>query len=191
MQLFFGKVRQIQRTEPDSVRFGIPHIQGCFQLYMPRTRITLTRTKVVEKFQVTPTLLQRVGQQVGLSCSSTQHATQELRLKLCKVSLIKELQLADPAHWHNYYQRFLNYAWPITKLNVMFSSDEAWFTLSGNVNAQNNQYWSQENLYQFLEAPLHVEKIKVWAAVSHWCVVASVFHMRVTSEVSYYHNPIL
>ena len=51
-------------------------------------------------------------------------------------------------------------------LNRTFYTDEAWFHLSGYVNSQNFRIWSTDNPYQFIETPLHPEKIGVWAAIS-------------------------
>ncbi len=72
------------------------------------------------------------------------------------------------------------------KLDIMFLSDEAWFMLSGYVNAQNNRYGSQENPHQFLKALLHVEKIGVWADVSRRSVVGPIFHRTRVTDRMYY-----
>jgi hypothetical protein len=45
---------------------------------------------------------------------------------------------------------------------LTFYSDEAWYTLSGYVNSQNNRYWSTENPHAVHEVPLHDLKVGVW-----------------------------
>jgi hypothetical protein len=38
---------------------------------------------------------------------------------------------------------------------LMIYSDEAWFTLSGYIQSQNNSQWSKENPHAVHEMPLH------------------------------------
>jgi hypothetical protein len=45
---------------------------------------------------------------------------------------------------------------------LVFYSVEAWFSLCGEVNSQNNQYWCAENPRFINELPLHDERIGVW-----------------------------
>jgi hypothetical protein len=45
--------------------------------------------------------------------------------------------------------------------NLTFFTDEAWFHLSGYINAQNNRYWSSINPRQTFEMPIHDQKIGV------------------------------
>jgi hypothetical protein len=49
---------------------------------------------------------------------------------------------------------------------LVFFSDETWFSLCGEVNSQNNRFWSAENPRHIHEFPLHDEKIGVWCAIS-------------------------
>lgn len=51
-------------------------------------------------------------------------------------------------------------------INNLWMTDEAWFHLSGYVNAQNTRTWASENPHMFHESPLHPAKIGVWAAIS-------------------------
>jgi hypothetical protein len=46
-----------------------------------------------------------------------------------------------------------------------FFSDEAWFSLRGEVNSQNNRFWSAENPGCIQESPLHDERIGFWCAI--------------------------
>jgi hypothetical protein len=56
-----------------------------------------------------------------------------------------------------------------------FFTDEAWFHLSGYINAQNNRYWSSINPRQTFEVPLHDQKIGVWCAITASRIVGPVF----------------
>jgi hypothetical protein len=49
-------------------------------------------------------------------------------------------------------------------LDKCFFLDEAWFHLSGYLNKQNVRIWSAA--HEFVETPLHPQKIGVWLAVS-------------------------
>ncbi|KAJ4441236.1 hypothetical protein ANN_11087 [Periplaneta americana] len=60
-------------------------------------------------------------------------------------------------------------------LNLTFYTDEAWFHLSGYVNSQNFRIWSTNNPYEFIETPLHAEKIGVWAAMSRRKIIGPIF----------------
>lgn len=99
--------------------------------------------------------------QVGLSYGSTQRAARSLHLKPYKVSLLHELEPGNPVKRLEYCPWFLQYAKLLSNLDLTFFSENAWFALSGYVNAQNNRYWSQENSYKFIESPLHSQKIRV------------------------------
>ncbi|GFV29319.1 putative transposable element [Trichonephila clavipes] len=45
------------------------------------------------------------------------------------------------------------------------SSDEAHFWLNGYVNKQNCRIWSKANPQEYIETPLHPEKLTVWCAL--------------------------
>jgi hypothetical protein len=54
-------------------------------------------------------------------------------------------------------------------LDLIFSTDEAWFHLSGYINKQNMRIWSAESAetsHDFVQSPFHPEKIVVWLAIS-------------------------
>jgi hypothetical protein len=58
---------------------------------------------------------------------------------------------------------------------LTFFSDEAWFRLSGYINAQNNMYWSSINPKQTFEVPLHDQKIYVWSAITASRIAGPIF----------------
>jgi hypothetical protein len=45
-------------------------------------------------------------------------------------------------------------------------SDEANFHLCGAVNKQNFRYWSEINLQQMHETPLHSPKVVAWCGIA-------------------------
>jgi hypothetical protein len=59
--------------------------------------------------------------------------------------------------------------------DLFFLSDEAWFHVSGNVNAQNSRIWDTENPYVLHQRPLHDIKVGVWRAVSARRVIGPIF----------------
>jgi hypothetical protein len=67
-------------------------------------------------------------------------------------------------------------------MNLFFMSDDGWFHLSGYVNSQNSRYWSNENPHQFVETPLHPQKLGVWSAVSTRRIITVFFHLTVDSN---------
>ncbi len=97
--------------------------------------------------------LRRVSQQINVSYGTIRRATQQLKLKPYKIRVVHELQPGDPEKRQNYCCWFLNYSKPISKLDVIFFSDETWFCLTGYVNSQNNRYWSTVNPHYHMEAP--------------------------------------
>jgi hypothetical protein len=54
-------------------------------------------------------------------------------------------------------------------------SDEAWFHVSGNVNAQNSRIWDAENPHVLHQRPLHDIKVGVWCAMSARRVIGPIF----------------
>jgi hypothetical protein len=58
---------------------------------------------------------------------------------------------------------------------LFFMSDEAWFHVSGIVNAQNSRIWDTENPHVLHQRPLHDIKVGVWCAVSAQRVTGPIF----------------
>lgn len=112
--------------------------------------------------------LRKVSQQIDIPYASVHKITRKiLQLFPYKTSVMHALK--D----HDYSQRMLFCDWLITVteedstfLTTCFWSDEAWFHLSGYMNSQNSRCWLSENPHQFIETPLHPQKVGVWAAMS-------------------------
>jgi hypothetical protein len=58
---------------------------------------------------------------------------------------------------------------------LAFFSDKAWFHLQGDINMQNNRYWSPKKPHITHEAPLYPVKVGVWCAVSARRIVGPEF----------------
>jgi hypothetical protein len=61
---------------------------------------------------------------------------------------------------------------------LLFMNDEAWFHLSGLVNAQNTCHWDTENPHAVHEVPLHDQKVGPWCAVSGQKIIRPVFFLQ-------------
>lgn len=131
------------------------------------------------------TSLRKAKQVVGVSYGSVQRATKKLKLTPYKLHVVHELLPADPArrlHYCTWYRQFTRNN--IARLDTIFFSDEAWFSLNGYVNSQNYRWWSSVNPYGHIEAPLHSEKIGVWCALSRKRLVGPIFFTTtITAEV--------
>ncbi|KAJ4432161.1 hypothetical protein ANN_20777 [Periplaneta americana] len=101
-----------------------------------------------------------------------------------KVSVVQELKPPDftarlkYCHW--FEQQMTNEI-----LNQTFYIDEAWFHLSGYVNSQNFRIWNANNPYEFIETPLHAEKIGVWAAMSRRRITGPIFFDETVNATVY------
>lgn len=60
-------------------------------------------------------------------------------------------------------------------LQSIWFSDEATFFVSGEVNRHNFRYWAPENPNWHREAPLHSQKVTVWAAMSRFGILGPYF----------------
>lgn len=68
---------------------------------------------------------------------------------------------------------------------IKAQSDEAWFHLTGYVNAQNYRVWSQANPRVFRESSLHPQKVGVWCALSRRRLVGPIFFETTITAARY------
>jgi hypothetical protein len=76
-----------------------------------------------------------------------------------KTTLVYALKEHDPIariHFCNWFLQSVHDG--EVDAQLVFFSDEAWFSLCGEVNSQNNQYWSAENPGLIHVLSLHDEK---------------------------------
>ena len=57
--------------------------------------------------------------------------------------------------------------WPLSILRT----DEAHFTLTGNVNSKNCIYWADNNLHDVFASPLHDVKVTVWFGITSTFII--------------------
>jgi hypothetical protein len=68
----------------------------------------------------------------------------------------------------------------------MFYFDEAWFTLSGYVNSQDNRYWSKRHPRSVHEVPLQDLEVRILCAISVQRIIEPMFfHGTINSEFCY------
>jgi hypothetical protein len=84
--------------------------------------------------------LKRLAQEVEMSKSSARTATQLLKLRPYKTTVIHTLQPQG-----SFLQLVFTFCCR-RKIDsqLIFFSDEAWFHLQGYINMQNNRYWSSQ-----------------------------------------------
>jgi hypothetical protein len=88
----------------------------------------------------------RLAQECDISKSSVLRGLKALKFHPYKVSLVQKLNLTDPvAHIHFCRWTLQCVHDGTVDLILLFMSDEAWFHLSGFVNAQNTCHWDTEN----------------------------------------------
>jgi hypothetical protein len=71
---------------------------------------------------------------------------------------------------------------------LVFFSYKPWFSLCGEVNSQNNQFWSAENPGLIHELPLHGEKTGVWCVMSAPRLIGPIFYNNTVNAVRYTNN---
>jgi hypothetical protein len=111
--------------------------------------------------------LARLAQQAQVSKTTAWRATKNSHLrpyKITQVQVIEECDYGRRTHFWNCFLQAVHGG--VLDPKLTFFTDEAWFHLSGYINAQNNRYWSSINPRQCFEAPIHDQKIGVWYAIT-------------------------
>lgn len=111
-----------------------------------------------------------------MSYTSAQRAVKrKLHFHPYKISTVQELLPLDHNRRLEYCHWFNNNLRDDNILNISFFSDEAWFHLTGYINAQNYRIWSAENPHEFRETQLHPVKVGVWLAMSRQRMIGPIF----------------
>lgn len=122
------------------------------------------------------TSLRHLSQQVGLSYGTCQKIMKkDLHCHPYKLQSAHELLPPDYARRVAYCHWFNENIRNDDVLDLTFFSDEAWFHVSGYINAQNFRMWSADNPHFFRETPLHPLKVGVWLAVSRRRIIGPIF----------------
>ncbi len=102
-----------------------------------------------------------MAKEQNVSYSTAHRATRALQLHPYRIRVTHKLSPLDPNQHLHYCNWLLTNFIPApmkpTSLNDFFP-DQAWFSLSGYVNSQNNCYEVADNPYVHLEAPLPSKK---------------------------------
>ncbi len=102
-----------------------------------------------------------------------------------KIQVVHELKPANPGKciaFCNWLLRCISRSHSV--LDTVFFSDEAWFYLSGHVNAQNYHVWWSINPHQYVETTFHPQKLGVWCAIMRKCLVGPIFSPALSLQKS-------
>lgn len=143
----------------------------------PKKRTNEVIENVREVMDAAPSTSIRVlSQQTDLSYGTCQTIIKkDLHLFPYRLQCFQQLLPIDRPRRVEYCEWFMNTINNDATLNITFYSDEAWFHLSGYVNSQNMRMWSAVNPHFNIEAPLHPQKIGVWAAISRQRIIGPYF----------------
>jgi hypothetical protein len=64
-------------------------------------------------------------------------------------------------------------------------SDEAWFTLNGYINSEDNRYWSTEDPHAVNEVPVHSLKVGVWYVINAQRIIGPIFFYEALNAECY------
>jgi hypothetical protein len=104
--------------------------------------------------------LARLAQQAQVLKTTAWRATKNLHLRPYKITQVQVTEEGDYGRRTHFCNWFLQTVHDdILDQKLTFFNDEAWFHLSGYINAQNNRYWSSINPRQIFEVPLHDKKM--------------------------------
>jgi hypothetical protein len=106
--------------------------------------------------------LARLAQQAQVSKTTAWRATKNLHLlpyKIAQVQVIEEGDYGRRTHFCNWFLQAVHDG--VLDPKLTFFTDEAWFHLSGYINAQNNRYWSSINPRQTFEVLFMIRRL-VW-----------------------------
>ncbi|PNF19552.1 hypothetical protein B7P43_G18247 [Cryptotermes secundus] len=139
----------------------------------PEETIAIVRDRLL---QYPKKSLRRLSQDTGYSYSTCQRAAKKANLRPYKITSVQELGDVDKDKRVRYCLWFREFVQDNPRiLDITRFSDEAWFHLSGYVNAQNSRIWASENPHEIAESPLHPQKVGVWCAISGLRITGPIF----------------
>jgi hypothetical protein len=108
--------------------------------------------------------VKRLAQETGVSKSSPRTATQLLKIRSYRTTVIHGSLAASRDRFCSWY--LCSFVEGEIDPQFSFLSDEVWFHLQGYIYTQNNCYWSSQNPHLTHEVPLHPLKVGAWCAIS-------------------------
>lgn len=107
----------------------------------------------------------------------------ELRLYPYRIQRLHKLEPGDPQRRLAFAQDFLTrVAIDDDWLDTILWTDEAHFTLTGQVNSRNCVIWANENPHAFVQTPLHDQKVTVWCGVTSHCMLGPYFFDEIGND---------
>ena len=111
--------------------------------------------------------LRKAAYAVGVSYSTARNIViNELHLKPYKYRMCHKLKDSDYPKRVEFARWYLSRPSDTPKYFICSDSDEAYFYLTESINKQNNRMWCESRPTNWIEIPLHDEKIHVWCAIS-------------------------
>ena len=109
--------------------------------------------------------LRKAACAVGVSYSTARNIViDELHLRPYKYQMCHKLKDSDYPKRVEFARWYLSR--PSDTPKYFICSDEAYFYLTESINKQNNRMWCESRPTNWIEIPLHDEKIHVWCAIS-------------------------
>lgn len=177
-----GTVKDLERTgRPKSVTTGEKQIE------------------VAQAFVENPHLsLRRAANQHDVSHETIRGILKSIHFHPYKIHLVQELNEDDPDRRIEFSESMMNRMDenPLFLYNIVFS-DEATFTLKGEVNRHNCRYWSDTNPAWMLESHTqYPQKVNVWAGILNDTIIGPFLSMVMSmpirmnscSEIKLYHE---
>lgn len=155
----------------------------------PTKRTAEVIQDVEQRMQQSPRKpIRRLAQEIGLSYGACQKIVKkDLHMFPYKITAMQQLLPRDFRIRLNYCQWFLN-NFNDDILDRSFFSDEGWFHLSGYLNKQNMRLWASVNPNEFIQTPLHSQKVGVWMAVSRRRIIGPIFFQGTINAARYRNN---
>jgi hypothetical protein len=130
--------------------------------------------------------LVRLAQQAQVSKTTAWRATKNLHLRPYEIAQVQVIEEGDYGRRTNFCNWFLQTVHDgVLDPKLTFFTVEAWFHLSGYINAQNNRYWSSINPRQTFEVPLHDQKVGVWCAITASRIEGPIFFENTINSKRY------
>jgi hypothetical protein len=107
---------------------------------------------------------------------------QNLKMHPYKIVIARELSERDCESCTTFCRELL---WNVPHTAVLLFTDEAHFHLSGTVNKQNFQCWSNNNPRKLHQWPLHSSKVTVWCAIFEFGVWGPYFFEEDDVNIQY------
>lgn len=157
-----------QGTVKDLARSGRPKLVATEEMQMD----------IAQAFVENPHLsLRRAGSEQNVSHETVRKSLKSIKFHPYKIHLVQELNEDDPDRRIEFCETMMDRIDrnPLFLCNIVFS-DEATFTLKGEVNRHNCRYWSDTNPDWMLESHTqYPQKVNVWAGILNDTLIGPFF----------------